>query len=635
MPDQDAQHGSPSPADQPSERAPLSEASAQSYFARRRTRQHRSHPRTSRQAPRRAADRYHAYRHKAAVSAPTPDPAHASAPATPASPLAAAFIQAEREQLQARRRRNGRLRRLTRKRWFWPVVGVPGTLLIVALLAFSPIIWQTIFAYRDVKVDSVDHISSAFVPVLNQEGTPELVAAPTESTNQNWTGTEPLNILLLGVDKSENGASRTDTIILVNIDPVAKSANMMSIPRDLKVVIPGYGVDKINAAFALGDFNKVQGGGAGLTIRTIEANLGIPIHNFVQIDFDGFVRMIDTVGGITVDVPYPIKDDTYPDEDYRYQRVYFPAGWQHLDGERALVYARTRHQDGDGRRSARQQQVLLALRDQAIGLDLIPQLPTLIGQFGDSVRTDISINDAVKLARLGTTIPRDQIRTISLLPALYEEQEWEGPYYLTADWSAVGGVLSDFVGMEINPPGAALANPDYSLPILIENGTNNKGLAGRIGTVLEQNGFWNIEVATTENPGAQRVTEILDNGGNLGTSALITNLIGVGADRITIGNLPSTEQASSNGDGTQGNAGSAPNPYAIVITLGDDAPDPAGSEWNLSDYQQQVGDDAAPSPTPPVVDGAVPGDTAVPDDGTGSGEIVPDDGGIIGDGTGQ
>jgi LCP family protein required for cell wall assembly len=608
MPDQDAQPGSSPPNDRPPEEQEtpadgipepqerLRPAASADYFARKQAKRRtlRLTARRTPRHPRRAADRYRAYQQQQAP----PPPAHAgpalSAPGTtapqPDAPLASAFAMAEREQLQTRNRRQGRLRRMTRKKWFWPLVGVPGALIIVALLILSPVIYQAFFAYRDVQVDSVDHISSAYVPQLNTEGTPELVAAPTEMTNQNWTGTERITILLLGVDKSENGASRTDTLILVNIDPVKKTANMLAIPRDLKVVIPGYGVDKINAAFALGEFNKVQGGGAGLTIRTIEANLGIPIANFVQIDFDGFVRMVDTVGGITVDVPYPIKDDEYPAEDYNYQRIYFPAGWQHLDGETALQYARTC-----------QQQVLLALRDQAVGLDLIPQLPTLIGQFGDSVRTDISINDAVKLARLGTSIPRDQITQTSLMPALYEEQEWEGPYFLTADWEAVGGVLSEFAGTEISPPGAALANPDYGLPILIENGTNNEGLAGRIGTVLEQNGFWNVEVALTESPGSQDDTEIVDNEGNLGTSALITNLIGVGADRIAIGNLPSTE-TSDLGDGTQGNSPSAVNSeYAIVITLGNDAPDPAGSEWDLTDYQQQVGDDGAgemSTPTP-------------------------------------
>jgi polyisoprenyl-teichoic acid--peptidoglycan teichoic acid transferase len=615
-----------SPADgTPATPEPARPAASANYFDRKQAKRRtlRQTARRTPRHPRRAADRYRAYQQQATAPS-APNTAPGTEPPQPEGPLASAFAMAEREQLQTRNRRQGRFRRMTRKKWFWPLVGVPGTLLIIALLVLSPVIYQAFFAYRDVQVDPVDHISSAYVPQLNTEGTPELVAAPTEMTNQDWTGTERITILLLGVDKSENGASRTDTLILVNIDPVAKTANMLAIPRDLKVVIPGYGVDKINAAFALGEFNKVQGGGAGLTIRTIEANLGIPISNFVQIDFDGFVRMVDTVGGITVDVPYPIKDDEYPAEDYNYQRIYFPAGWQHLDGETALQYARTRHQDGDSRRSARQQQVLMALRDQAVGLDLIPQLPTLIGQFGDSVRTDIAINDAVKLARLGTSIPRDQITQTSLMPALYEEQAWEGPYFLTADWEAVGGVLSEFAGAEISPPGAALANPDYGLPILIENGTSNEGLAGRIGTVLEQNGFWNVEVALTENPGSQEDTEIVDNEGNLGTSALITNLIGVGADRIAIGNLPSTE-TSGPGDGTQGNSAPVANSqYAIVITLGTDAPDPAGSEWDLTDYQQQVGDDGGgemSTPTPEsdsTGDGTGDGEETVPEEDTGT-----------------
>jgi len=162
------------------------------------------------------------------------------------------------------------------------------------------------------------------------------------------------------------------------------------------------------------------------------------------------------------------------------------------------------------------------------------------------------------------------------------------------------------------------------LAILIENGTSNEGLAGRIGTVLEQNGFWNVEVATTENPGSQDETEIVDNEGNLGTSALITNLIGVGADRIAIGNLPGTE-TNGPGDGTQGNQ--MGSQYAIVITLGGDAPDPAGSEWNLSDYQREVGDEPVDAPQ-----GTPPGDSST--DGTTTGDGT-DPGMVPGDGTGQ
>lgn len=533
-----------------------------------------------------------------------------------------------------------RKRRLRNKPWFWVMAGVPAIAFLAIMIVLGPVLYQGITAYRDVKVDSVDHQQSAFVPALNAEGTPELVAAPTEETDTEWSGTEPITILLLGVDISINGASRTDTLILVNIDPVAKSAAMLSIPRDLKVVIPGYGIDKINAAFALGEFNKVQGGGAGLTIRTIEANLGIPVSHFAQIDFDGFVKMIDTVGGVSLDVPYPIKDDQYPADNFQYQRVYFPSGWQHLDGEAALQYARTRHQDGDQRRSERQQQVLLALRDQAVNLDLIADLPTLIGQFGDSVRTDIPIDSAISLARLGAEIPRDRITQVSLMPSLYEEQLPDEPYYLIADWTETGRILSDFAGTRIKPPGAALANPEYDLPILILNGTDNEGLAGRVGDVLEWNGFTNVDVALAQDPGSYERSTIVDNGNYLGTSALITNLVGVGADQITVTSLPSSTVTPTARPKTTPTPRARPtrtsrastiprtnlddfdeSDYAIVVTLGDDAPDPAEAELQLDEYQDQVD---AVEPVTPDTDQTGTQEIDRPVDSTETGVAEPD-----------
>lgn len=485
------------------------------------------------------------------------------------------------------------------KKWFWPVIGVPGILMIVAVLALSPILWSSFQAYRNVTVDDVEHLNSAFVPQLNQQGTPELVARATEDPNPGWTDDERITILLLGVDIAAGGASRTDTLILVNIDPVEKTANMMSIPRDLKVVIPGYGVHKINAAFALGEFNEVQGGGAGLTIRTIESNLGIPVHGFVQIDFQGFIKMIDTVGGITVDVPYPLRDDEYPAENFRYQRIYFPAGWQHLDGEEALIYARTRHQDGDTMRSVRQQQVLMALRDQAVSLDLVTQLPTLIRQFGDSVRTDISIGDAVKLAQLGMEIPRDEINSVSIVPSLYEDPGIDGTYYLSADWTIAEEIFTEFTGERISPPGAAISDPDYGASIMILNGTTNTGLAGRVGTTLESNGFWNVSVDNAENQGDHDLSMIVDHESNLGTSAMVTSLIGVGADTIVIGEMPETTDTTRSGIDDY-------NQYDIVIMLGNDAPDPAGDQWTLEDYQRETdGDEATGTDTLPA-DGSTP-----------------------------
>lgn len=522
-------------------------------------------------------------------------PTRAQSVALPAQPLPDTALGEELRTAREAQARNlgtaSRWRRITRRKWFWPVLGVPGIIGMIALLVLSPLLYSTFQAYRNVQVESIEHRESALVAQLNREGTPELVQRPTESAISEWNGTDRITILLLGADlSSSDGTSRTDTIMLLNIDPKARTANLLSIPRDLKVVIPGYGIDKINAAFALGDYNKVQGGGAGLMIRTIEANLGIPIHGFVQIDFNGFVQMIDTVGGIYVDVPYPILDNEYPAENFNYQRIHFAAGWQHLNGEEALIYSRTRHQDGDTSRSARQQQVLIALREQHLNLDIIARLPQLIEDFGDSVRTDIGVSDALRLARIGLDIPRENIRQISVTSAVYDDIGENGIYYLGVDWPVMEALLTEFTGFPVNAPGAAFMNPNYGARVLVINGTRNRGLAGRVGTVLEYNGFWRVSVDTAEDVGNYDTSSIIDVEGNLGTSALVSELISVGHDTIRFGSDAEESIQASNFED-----------YDIVVILGNDAWDPAGDAWTLEDYtREQEGMEPDPMivPTP-------------------------------------
>ncbi len=576
------------------------------YLRRRRQRPQPPRAPQQEQRPRSRSERYarlHASSGQAASPQAGPDTRYRQQPPSRAPRAVAAALpntQLAQDLLRARAAQSrtlgtsSRWKRLTRRKWFWPVIGVPSILAMVALIILTPVLFSSFRAYRDVQVGNIQHNESSLVAQLNREGTPELVERTPDQGISHWNGEDRITILLLGADlSSSDGSSRTDTIMLVNIDPRNKSASIMSIPRDVKVVIPGYGIDKINAAFALGDYNKVQGGGAGLMIRTIEANFGIPIHGFVQIDFNGFVQMIDTVGGIYVDVPYPIMDNTYPAENFNYQRIYFPAGWQHLDGEEALIYARTRHQDGDASRAARQQQVLLALRDQHLNPDIITQLPKLITDFGDTVRTDISITDAIKLAQVGLEIPRDRITQIPVMPALYEDIGDNGIYYLSVDWLLMEDLLSDFVGYSVSSPGAAYMNPDYGARILIINGTNNRGLAGRVGTVLEYNGFWQISVDTAEDVGNYDRSTILDVEGNLGTSALVSELISVGQDTITFGD-PARESAI--GSGYYG--------YDIVVILGNDAWDPAGDAWTLEDYtREQQDEEPEPVSTPAPIEG--------------------------------
>ncbi len=314
--------------------------------------------------------------------------------------------------------------------------------MISGLLAyFGPLAWASWRAYQRVFVTPVPRATV----VINEQGTPEVVLlTPNDSTIQlpNWDKKDRISVLLLGIDRREaEDIPRSDTIIIVTIDPLTKDVGMLSIPRDLLVTIPGYGQEKINAAYALGVNSPITG--PGLVRATIEYNFGIPIHYYAEVDFEGFVRIVDTVGGVVVDVPAPIKDDEYPGENYNYTRIYFAPGLQRMDGRTALRYVRTRHDDNDFARGYRQQQVLRALREQGLRLDLIRKAPQLVDSLGDTVRTDLSPTQVLALAKLGTEIPQDRIRSYTLLPATTSYWEPGQPFYLIPNWNAIQAILDE------------------------------------------------------------------------------------------------------------------------------------------------------------------------------------------------
>lgn len=252
-----------------------------------------------------------------------------------------------------------------------------------------------------------------------------LAIAPTpEPVFQPWEGTDRVNILLMGIDRrpGEGFVSRTDTMMVISVDPQTDTASILSIPRDLYVDIPGYGQDRINTAFVYGAMNSADLetnylDGAVLSMQTVSYNLDIPIHHFILVDFSAFTRSIDLLGGIDLDVPYTIDDPLYPDMNYGYDPLYIPAGRQHFDGELALKYARTRHADTDFNRAARQQQVLLGLRSKALELgigEMLLRAPGLYQEINSGVRTDMSVDQLVRLATTGSGIPSENIQNAVL-----------------------------------------------------------------------------------------------------------------------------------------------------------------------------------------------------------------------------
>jgi LCP family protein required for cell wall assembly len=237
--------------------------------------------------------------------------------------------------------------------------------------------------------------------------TPVVVQEPLPS----WQGTEKLTLLLMGLDQRSGSAlpGRADVIMIANVDPVTRRVNLLSIPRDLWVEIPGHGENRINSAYFYGEFDGGEGGGPGLVKSTLELNFGIDIDYYGTLDFECFERIIDILGGITVDVPEEIRDDRYPDDSYGYMRIYIPAGRQHMDGETALQYVRARHQSSDFSRMRRQQQVLLAVREKALRLDIIFSLPELIPLLGKAFSTDLPTERLLALANLGAQVELEDV----------------------------------------------------------------------------------------------------------------------------------------------------------------------------------------------------------------------------------
>lgn len=225
-----------------------------------------------------------------------------------------------------------------------------------------------------------------------------------------WPSDDRITFLLLGLDmrKDEKDTpTRSDTIILLTIDPATKKAGMLSIPRDLWVPIPGHGENKITTAHFFGEIDQ-PGGGPALAKKTIEYNFGIKINYYARVDFTGFSRLIDSIDGVTIDVDKPIKDDEYPTEDSGTLRFYIPTGIQHMDGQTALHYARSRHSDNDFGRALRQQQVILAARQKILQPSIIAKVPQLMGILFDSVKTDVSITDVLSLFQVARSInPKD------------------------------------------------------------------------------------------------------------------------------------------------------------------------------------------------------------------------------------
>ncbi len=269
-------------------------------------------------------------------------------------------------------------------------------------------------------------ISAFFRPVSRGQDEPTNYVVPSDSNvaGQEW------NILLLGSDndgKYSFPALLTQVMMVVHVDPMNNKVTMVSIPRDSWVYVPEVGgMHKIDQAFILGASkqNKFEDG-VRVARMTVERDYGITIDRYAWVGLDGFAKVINTLGGLDVDVTHPVVDDVYPDDTGKnanspnaFKRLYIVPGPQHLNGQEALAYVRSRHADlvGDIGRTQRQQQVLQALKQKLNVGSIVTNLPQLYNDLKGSVFTDLSEQEIVGFAGFGHDLPTNAIEHITLGP---------------------------------------------------------------------------------------------------------------------------------------------------------------------------------------------------------------------------
>lgn len=277
-----------------------------------------------------------------------------------------------------------------------------------------------------------------------------------------------LNYLLVGLDRMPgmSRGGRTDTIVIAVFDRSSDHIGLISVPRDLYVMVPDHGPARVNAAYSIG---RRQGrDGLEVLERVVEDTLAIPIHHSIAVDLGLFEGAVDAVGGVTVDVPCPIQDNFIdPRESNGRRPLDVPAGRQQMDGVTAAMYCRSRHGRSDWDRARRQQAVLLALRSRLMSVGGVGRLPALWDRFGESVSTDMSRLDLFRLA--GRVLQADPSHLHGLVIGYQQTEHWTTPenrWVLIPRFDAIDQALSGLFSAPVpgtRPRGARCPAADVAI----------------------------------------------------------------------------------------------------------------------------------------------------------------------------
>ncbi len=330
-----------------------------------------------------------------------------------------------------------------------------------------------------------------------------------------------INVLVLGMGgDGHEGPLLTDTIMVASIRPSDRKVALLSIPRDLLVPLSDYGWRKINAANAFGELNA-PGRGADFSRTALEGLLGLDIPYYIRLDFSGFEKIVDDVGGIDVYVDRNFTDVSYPTNDYGYRTVSFKKGWQHMSGDDALEYVRSRHgNNGEGSdfaRAQRQQKVLAALKDKMFSFNTLrnpSKISNLLAELQSNVSTNLQVGEILRLAKMGQGIdPADVIhKVIDDGPkSPLTSTMLNGAYVLVPrndDWGRLRQVAD---GIFLAATDVASVTPPPEPPaektrVEIQNGTGQAGLAREAAAKLANIGFVVVKIGNAASFSYRRTT---------------------------------------------------------------------------------------------------------------------------------
>jgi len=376
----------------------------------------------------------------------------------------------------------------------------------------------------------------------NSEEKPGLSNDTAVATPEPWDGNSRVTVLILGLDYNDWRAGdvpHSDTMILLSLDPITKTASMLSLPRDLWVNIPDFGYGRINEAYFNGAAYNLPGGGAELARQTVEQFIGVPVQYYAVIYYDAFIGFINEIGGVVIQPDQAVKIEKFGGG----QEETLQAGVMYtLDGELALSYARARYtKDGDVDRARRQQEVILAIKNRILKYENLPSLiakaPSLYQELSSGISTNLNLQEAIQLGILALNFDTNNInKGVIDFNMVIPTKSAQGEQILKPIPDKIRALRDELFAA--HGTGSPIAVPsenstlvrDEAATVVIWDGSGQAGLGDRTSAYLQGQGINVIQVADAG--GYQSATKIEIFNGKPYTASYLAQTLGVASANI-------------------------------------------------------------------------------------------------------